>query len=286
MNLSDLEEIDELRQVSFGERECFLHKKHRWVLPIIFYKQKENILPYPCTLVTFDAHHDTLDPTYSCKKDILRIRKLGITFDEIVHLCQEKLRKFNDDWIKVGMELGLIGDAVIFWAGDEPNNGNLENLKEFKDQQGNIHKIKLLGLPGTELKCQGDLSDTARWESLSELWKILGWQYKSQFSFAEDERKILLDLDLDFFIVRWKGCYRFPWPDEVFKKEFLVQSKYQSGSLWTGKDFLDGLMNKAALITIAKEPHFCGGKIKANQVLGKVNHFLFDNKLNLNKMQG
>ena len=283
MNLSVLEEIDELQQVSFNERECFLHKEHRWVLPIIFYNQQKKILPHPCTLVTFDAHHDTLDPTCSCKEDILRIKKAGITFDEIVQLCQEKLRKSNDDWIKAGMELGLIDDTVIFWAGDELNSGN---LKEYKDQQGSIHKIKLLGLPGTELKCQGDLSDTARWESLSELWKILGWQYNSQFSFAEDERKILLDLDLDCFIVRWKGCYRFPWPDEVFEKEFLNSSKYQSGSLWSGKDFLNGLMNKAALITIAKEPYFCGGKIKANQVLGKVNHFLFDNKLNLNKMQG
>lgn len=279
MNLSDLEEIDELRQVSFGKSDCLLHKEHRWVLPIIFYKQQKKILPHPCTLVTFDAHQDTLDPSCSCKEDILRIRKSGITFNEIVHLCQEKLRKCNDDWIKAGMELGLIGDAVIFWAGEEPNIGNLENLKEFKGLQGNIHKIKLLGLPGTELKCQGDLSDTARWESLSELWKILGWQYNSQFSFTEDERKILLDLDLDCFIVRWKGCYRFPWPDEVFKKEFRVQSKHQTTLGWTGKDFVDGLVNRAALLTIAREPDCCGNNKKANQVLGKVNYYLFDNKL-------
>lgn len=281
MNLSDLEEIDELRQVSFGKSDCLLHKEHRWVLPIIFYKQQKKILPHPCTLVTFDAHQDTLDPSCSCKEDILRIRKSGITFNEIVHLCQEKLRKCNDDWIKAGMELGLISDAVIFWAGEEPNIGNLENLKEYKDLQKNIHKIKLLGLPGTELKCQGDLSDTARWGGLSELWKILGWQYNSRFSFAEDERKILLDFDLDFFIVRWKGCYRFPWPAEVFKKEFLVQSKYQTTLGWTGKDFLDGLVSRAALLTIAREPYCCGNNTKANQVLGKVNHYLFDNKLQI-----
>ncbi|HZK11173.1 MAG TPA: hypothetical protein VFD10_02290, partial [Atribacterota bacterium] len=61
MNLSVLEEIDELRQVSFDERECFLHKEHRWILPIIFYNQQKKILPHPCTLVTFDAHHDTLE---------------------------------------------------------------------------------------------------------------------------------------------------------------------------------------------------------------------------------
>jgi len=285
MNLSDLKEIDELRQVSFGEHKCFLHKEHRWVLPIIFYNQKKEILPHPCTLVTFDAHRDYLNPNCSCKKDILRIRKSGITFDGIVHLCQEKLRKLNDDWITVGMELGFIDDAVIFYEGDdEPYNENLK--EEYKDQQGNIHKIKVLRFLSTELGFQGNLSDTARLESLSELWKILGWQYNSNFSFLENERKILLDLDLDFFIVRWKGCYKFPWPDEVFKKEFLVQSTYQETKGWTGKDFVDGLVKMAALLTIAREPDCCGGKIKANEVLGKVNHFLFDSKLNLDKIPG
>ena len=275
MNLSALEKIDELRQVPFGERECFLHKEHRWVLPIIFYNQQKKILPHPCTLVMFDAHHDAKDPL--CMGDILQIKKAGITFEGLINLCQEKLSKLNDDWVKTGMELGLIDDAVIFGVESREDGVNFKPF--FKDQQGIIHKIKLLGLPGTELECQGDLSDTARWESLSELWKILGWQYNSQFSFTEDERKILLDLDLDCFIVRWKGCYRFPWPDEVFKKEFLVQSKYQTTLGWTGKDFVDGLVKRAALLTIAREPYCCGDDTKANQVLGKVNHFLFDDEL-------
>jgi len=275
MNLSDLKKIDDLQQISFGKCECLLHKYHRWVLPIIFYKQQKNILSLPCTLVMFDAHHDTLDP--SCMGDILQIKKVGITFDELVNLCQEKLSKRNDDWVKTGMELGLIDDAVIFGVESVADSVNFEG---FKDQQGNTHKIKLLGLPGKELECQGDLSDITRSEGLSELWKILGWQYNHQFSFAQDGRKILLDLDLDCFIVRWKG-YRFPWPDEVFKKEFLVPLNYRTTSGWTGKDFLNGLVNKAALLTIAREPDFCDGDTKVTQILGKVNHFLFDDELSI-----
>lgn len=269
MNLSDLKEIDELRQVSFGKCDCLLHKDHRWVLPIIFHKQQKKILPHPCTLVTFDAHHDILAP--SCKEDILRIKKTGITFDELVNLCQEKLREDDDDWINTGIELGLIDNAVIFCVRDRRNSFHLD---KYEDQQGNINKIKLLGLLGEELKCRGDLSDISRLEDLSELWKILGWQYNQQFSFAQDGRKILLDFDLDYFTVKWRA-YCFPWPDEVFKKEFLVQSN----SGWTGKDFLNGLINKAALLTIAREPDFCGGDTKATEILGKVNRFLFDNKL-------
>jgi len=273
MNLSDLEEIDELRQISFGERECFLHKEHRWVLPIIFYNQQNKILPHPCTLVMFDAHHDTRDP--NCMEDIIRIKEAELTFSEIVNLCKERLSDRDDDWVKAGMELGLIDDAVIFGVEDGASNRNLE---KYEDQQGIIHKIKLLGLPREELDYQGDLSDIIRSEALSEFWKILGWQCNSQFSFVEDERKILLDFDLDCFIVRWRG-YHFPWPEEVFKKEFPAPLNHRPTSGWTEKGFLNGLINKAALVTIAREPDFCGGETKATEILGKVNRFLFDNKL-------
>ncbi len=273
MNLSDLEKIDDLRRIPFDKCECLLHEDHRWVLPIIFHKQQKKVLPYPCTLVRFDAHHDTLSPF--CKEDILRIKEAGITFDKLVNLCQEKLSKRDDDWIKTGMELGLIDDTIIFGV---KKGVNSENLEKFKDQQGNIHKIKLLGLPGKELGHQGDLSDIIRSEDLSDFWKILGWQYNNQFSFTQDGRKIFLDIDLDCFVLRCEG-YRFPWPDEVFIKEFLVPSKYQTTSGWTGKDFLNGLVNKTALLTIAREPDFCGGDTKATKILCKVNQFLFDYKL-------
>jgi len=90
-----------------------------------------------------------------------------------------------------------------------------------------------------------------------------------------------LDLDLDCFIVRWRNYYRFPWPDEVFEKEFLAPSSYQTTLEWTGKGFLNGLVNKASLLTIAREPYCCGSKTKATEILGKVNHFLFDDKLSI-----
>ncbi len=209
--------------------------------------------------------------------DIRRIKEAELTFDELVNLCKERLSNCDDDWVKAGMELGLIDDVVIFGV---ENGVSSSNLEKYEDQQGNVHKIKLLGLPREELGDRGDLSDIIRSEDLSEFWKILGWQFNHQFSFAQDGRKIVLDLDLDCFIVHWRS-YRFPWPDEVFEKEFPISSKYQDTSGWTGKDFLNGLINKAALITIAREPDFCDGETKAIEILGKVNQFLFDGKLSI-----
>ena len=277
MNLYDLKTIDNLRKISFEKCECFLHEDHRWVLPIIHYAQEKGTLSKPCTIIIFDAHHDAKAPT--CIDEIRRVRESGILLEDLICLCRDKLSCLDDDWVKTGMKLGLIGDAVIFGVEDRRNS---DCLKRFKDHRGNIHRIELAGLPGGELEYQGSLSDLAQRNGLSELWSILEWQHtpKKGFTFAEDATRILLDIDLDCFVVRWKG-YRFPWPDEVFEKEFLSPSECDSTKEWTGKRFFNALVSRAALVTIARESKCCGGDKKADQILSKVNHFLFDDKLTI-----
>lgn len=277
MNLDDLRTIDNLREVSFEKCECFLHENHRWVLPIIHYAQERGTLSKPCTLVMFDAHHDTMDP--GCIDEIRRIRESGIVLENLIRLCRDKLSLQNDDWVKTGMELGLIGDAVIFGV---EKMWDRDRLKKFEDHRGDMHRIELAGLPSRELKYKGSLSNLVKSESHSELWNLLEWHHipNKRFAFARDAKKILLDFDLDCFVIRWKG-YLFPWRDEVFEKEFLTPSKHFSTKEWTGKRFLDALVNRAALLTIARESEYCGGNKKADQILSKINHFLFDGKLSI-----
>ncbi len=212
-------------------------------------------------------------------EEIKQMRKSGISLDDLISLCQNNLITQDDDWIKTGMELGLIGDAAIFgveeWRRDEAH-------QEFTDHLGSIHKIELTGLPGENLGYQGVLSDVSKFQSHSELWRILDWNLIPQkgFTFGKKDEKILLDFDLDCFMVDWKD-YTFPWPDEVFINEFHKSSNYWSTKGWTGKRFFDELLKRANLITIAKEPECCGGKKKADKILKKVNHFLFDNMLSI-----
>jgi len=274
MSLDDLKRIDNLKKVSFEKCECFLHENHRWVLPIIHYAQERGTLPKPCTLVMFDAHHDAKRP--SCIEEICRIRKAGITIKNLICLCKDKLCRHDGDWVKAAMELGLIDDAVIFGVEDRWSSNR---LKSFKDHRGDRHRVELLGLPRLELEPQGSLSDIAQ-EGFYELWNILDWQCISNegFTFAKCAKKILLDFDLDCFVINWRD-YLFPWPDEVFEKEFFTPSTHWSTEGWTGKKLLDELVSRAALLTIARESKSCGNGEKADQILGKVNHFLFDDKL-------
>lgn len=276
MNLDFLEAIDNLRKISFEKCECFIHEDHRWVLPIIHDAQEREVLPKPCTLVMFDAHCDLLDPI--CFDDICRIRKKGVNLGNLIGSCKDKLAKNDSDWIKAGMELGLIGDVVIFGVGG--------NWEEFKDHRGKLHRIELLSLPLTELESHdGKLCDLVQSSLFSKLWNILRWEYdqqKDEFFFKKGGKKILLDFALDCFVYNCLEC-KFPWPDELFESEFLTQSKNRKTTQWTGKKFLDGLIKRATLLTFSLESEFCGGLEKSEYILSKVNQFLFERKLLIEK---
>jgi hypothetical protein len=272
-----LKELDELTEVRLEKCQCFLHEDHRWILPIIHYAQERGTLSKPCTLVGFDAHHDTRDPIPDSIERIRQIRASGVTFEALISLCKEYLNPNDDDWIKAGMELGLIRDVVVF--GVQHLYDNSFPIR-FNDHQGDEHRIEVLSLIYEELEYQGRLSDYCKSDSLSQLWAILDWEFipKKGFSFSSRSRKILLDFDLDCFVISWRD-YIFPWPDEVFQREFFTQSKYWSTDGWTGRMFLNELVNRAARLTFARESQFCGGSKKAEEVFSKVNRFLFDNKL-------
>jgi hypothetical protein len=69
-----------------------------------------------------------------------------------------RLRKIDDDWIKAGMELGLI-DNVVLWGVDFEHRTD-ENM--YSDAIGRFHEIYTIGALNNELGYQGDLPDLAR----------------------------------------------------------------------------------------------------------------------------
>lgn len=275
-DLAALQVLDGLKYANFGNLPCYVHTDHRWVLPIIHHAQEQGHIPRPCTLVMFDAHHDALPPQGGCMDLIRQIRASGPTVDSLLQLCEvdDGLRKTDDDWVLAGMELGLIGDAVVFGVKGYSDR-DVHDLWEFADHAGTIHHLRLVGLPGRELGYQGVLGDLSQREVVQSIWDILGWKMiDGRFQFVEGRPKIALDIDLDCFVVDWNG-YLFPWPDEVFEHEFLRESMYWSTQQQSGLAFLQVLIEKAGSLTIAREPHYCGGHEKTDEVFRKLNRHLF-----------
>ncbi|MBS1714602.1 MAG: UPF0489 family protein [Armatimonadetes bacterium] len=275
--LKQLNQLDGLKHGRLGDQEVYLHEDHRWLLPIVFDAQERSLLPSPCTLVMFDAHHDGLVPN---KLDKVRyLSAQGVTAHGLIELCANDLAKNDDDWVIAGMELGIFDHAVVFGV---EHHVPMDNCIHHIDAAGKRHLIwASCYLPGTGLLYQGELSDHAKSEHLKQLWDILDWESISgKFQFKDDAPTLLLDFDLDCFSATYRSA-RFTWPDAVYDQELHRVSDYRPTEGWTGRLFVDRIRDRAGIITICREARCCGGENICNENLAQVLKHFFDQELQL-----
>jgi hypothetical protein len=85
---------------------------------------------------------------------------------------------------------------------------------------------------------------------------------------VERAERVLLDVDLDCFtsLSDADPTTVLPWPREVIR-EFLLPE----GS----EPFWDAVLGKAVALTLAREPHHCGGLLASNVLLRDLAEVLF-----------
>lgn len=287
MKLNELIKLDNLKKASLFGRDCFIHDDHRWVLPVLFNAQEKGKLDKPCTAIILDRHHDSLAPR--CENKINQLRDNGLTIEALIELCQHDLGGQDDDWIIAGMELGLIADAIVFGASydyltHKDDRILVKTVKHlvrlsFEDHFNNEHLIYLVDNVYNELMSKGCLCDYSQSDYFSELWNIINWRFIPQqgFTFADTKKKMLLDFDLDYFGFSC-GDYIFPWPEKVFNNE--IYSESQDWPIqWSMKKFIVEFIRQAGILTIAREPQFCGSEEEADQILKILNERIFDGKM-------
>jgi len=271
MDWSRLKRCDELQNRELGHCTCFIHTEHRWVLPILRWAQEEARVPSPVALLLFDAHTDSTTP--KCIRELERLRAKRFSADDLLRVCSEQLSERDDDWLKAGMELGLIGDAVVLGV----SSGNFLQPHEcvYKDHVGKEHRIVAMGHPGDEFGHQGKLGNAGRVDEFAAGWRTLGWECSAAgvFRFAPNLGPVWLDVDLDSFVVHWDSFF-LPWPAEVWEAKYLQESSYACTRGWTGQRFFEELLSHAGLVTIAREPSCCGDSRKAAQILADVDKYL------------
>lgn len=274
--LAQLQNIDELKPISLFGKQGFIHKDHRFTLPLVLYAQRKGILPQPCNLILFDAHHDCCPPLNLDEVKMIDIQKIKI--NDFIEFCDKKLRSLDDDWIKSGLEIGLFKDVVIFGVQQDDERNQI-----YSDNNGVNHNIFIKrSHPGPMLEYQGDLSDYTRDKELKLFWETISWYLvpKQGFSFKGKIEPFLLDFDLDCFSMSWEE-FTFPWPKEIYEKKYFKISDYWSTKHQTGKDYLHNLIKFAGFITIATEPGCCGNEGKSKTILNDLNNLLFDNKMQI-----
>jgi hypothetical protein len=277
LSFKDLSELGLYKFGRYRDSTVVIHDDDRWILPVVLAAQNDGLINPSATLISFDQHHDALDVRAGISP-LVKLRKEGCPSTDFLKVVKEHLSSLDDDWIKAGMELDLFSDAVVFGVA----RGGDRIPRQYKDHMACLHKVLLeYSLPGHSLGYHGNLSDIARHEELRDLWDVLRWQpAKGQFAFHHDAPQLVVNIDLDCFAVYWRD-FAFPWPDEVFEDHFEKPSDYFGTTGFTGGWFIRELLARAPIITIAREPSCCGSDAKADEILEKVDRFVFGGELKL-----
>ncbi|MBZ5655461.1 MAG: hypothetical protein LAO56_09300 [Acidobacteriia bacterium] len=284
MSESDLQALeylvarDQLRPLSGLATTALLHNDHRWVLVILAWAQENKILPRPCDLVMLDYHSDG-NPSIALDSEdglaaIAQCRRTGSIADAIV-LCDKHLRPDDGDWVKAGMEIGSIRHTVAF--GVETR----EKDTIYTDRADQQHQFWVISHIGDALAWQGRLSDAHYRSSYQPLWDILAWDPPN---FTRADRHLAFSIDLDYFAVHagYLDC-TFPWPQAVYERQFSSPSIAPTTRGYTAQTFLNGILSQSALVTIAREPAYCGGEAECDQIFGDVNRWLFGNAISITR---
>lgn len=257
-----------------GGQHVVLYDDHRTILDVLYYAHQEGAFGEDIpSVISFDHHDDAVSLTEDQKRRICSLRdSLANERDNglMWQFVEFELSGMDDDWVRAGMEFGLIKHYIGF-GHDEVDARNIENGYEnyFSSDQVN-HHIYSNGHPKWELGNRGVLGD-----------HFYSWQQKQQdimddlhFHNGRFENNpvmpFVLDIDLDCFACECED-HIMAWPEDIFIERYVNDPHTLC--------FIKSLISRATFITICRETGCCGGIGEANRILEMIDTYWFDGEL-------
>ena len=237
-----------------NDKLVIIYDDHRWLLNVLFKIQKDRLLPGPPKLVFFDSHDDA---GQTQKKSEL-LAHIGV--ENVLDATEKTFSSFVDydirtddgNWLSVACELNLVSDAVVI--GDKYSH-NIEAMNGvYTSEDGIEHKLyNLSDNLDFELGCRGSLGDHAREDEFRDIRAFFNF-----FTLNTNEGPLA-------------------WPQHIWQKHF--------NSFSSGTQMMRNLINKAMVITICREPDYCGsidGIAGSNYNLQNLDNYFFEGQLGSN----
>ena len=267
--ISELANRANVMHRSFRDKPIIIYDDHRWLLNVLFKLYQSGELASP-DLIYLDHHEDYAE---SLKKTEL-LSKIGVTDLEDATdkqfgaFVDYDLRTDDSDWLRTALELNLVKDVALF--GGSCNDELRSGMNQYESEDGILHKVfKLSEDIEFEIGCRGQLGDHARSAEFADVRKF----FKSgEYSYDGLLKSgYILDFDLDFFSIYSKECQSLAWPGKVFDDKLGQHSK--------SFRLIHQLILNAAVITICREPDFCGGIGESNSILEQLDCRFFNGSL-------
>lgn len=270
--------IHQTLEIDGASKSVIVYEDHRYLLNILDHARRCGKVPQGSgvTLVMFDGHDDARE-TCVPKKRLKAIRRKWPSQKSFWSFVEWELSPNDDDWVIVGMELGLIENVVLIGAhvthNIEAMTATLDH-GEYIDASGGRHFVANMTHLWAGLGHQGWLVDTARSNVLEPIWRILGWNLRT-FDPDSAPAPLVLDFCLDCFA--YKGPTdrpARPWQPEDFFQPF--ETRYGRR---TARELLRTLASISPFIGICRESPYCGGFGGSDTILGYLDALLFDGKI-------
>ena len=254
-----------------------IYDDHRWLLNVLFKIQKDSLLSGPPKLVFFDSHDDA-GPSRS---RTALLDSLGV--NNVFDATEKDFSAFVDydigaddgNWLSVACELNLVSDVVNI--GDN-YSGNIELMNGVYTSEDGVdhHLFRLSENLEFELGERGSLGDMAREDDFRGIREFFNSQNGYRYARIGNISPFILDFDLDFFTLTTNEG-TLAWPSKIWEKHFEGASPEAS--------FVRDLINKAMVITICREPDYCGnpdGIAGSNYILQNLDRYFFYGGLGAN----
>lgn len=169
------------------------------------------------------------------------------------------------------MELNLIDSVVNIGNRYGHNLGQMNGIYESED--GIKHNVFELSQDlDYELGSRGKLGDTCREDECRELRDFFGIEhFYTGVHHMAIESPYVLDFDLDFFTMSSSDEPTHGWRERVLYRHFPMNSKQDR--------FFRALIRNALIITICREPDYCGSLGDSNRILSLLDRYYFEGQL-------
>lgn len=271
-NLPDISKLSNFEVYHFGDKEIIVYDDHRCVLTVLFEAKKLGIIDSLTNLISFDMHDDAkpIHPnTAKILRELIKTDLSSLPSRDFKSFVEYDISEYDDDWVTIGMELGLINNIINIGCED---NFNIREWKNhiYVDSNRKEHYGFVLGHLRDELNRHGGIIADLALPENDRIRKILGYTDSSAYPYIHGEVNFVLDFDLDCFTTNCMS-ERYAWPEDIFRNEYGQNSK--------AGYFMQELIKKAKFITICREPSFCGGIGEAYKILGYLDRYFFDDCL-------
>ena len=255
------------------DRRIILYDDHRTILDVLYYAiQEGHFNGQVPSIISFDYHDDSVTLTPEKKQQAKSVRddcfakRDDKTFWQFVEFG---LSVLDDDWVRTGMELGVIKHYIGF--GHHPSSANIDNgYEQYQTLDKEIHHLYSNGHLDGVLGNRGVIGDASyQWkQKRNDILDDI--QYHNGRFDNGDIAPFVLDIDLDCFSTDCEDK-TIAWPEAIFAERYQNNIKVST--------FVRHLISRASLITICRETGCCGGIGEANRILELLDYYWFEGSL-------